>query len=80
MANLTFNGIPLSRSDASELYPELRSSYREQTYYFIHPLAAKEMLGLVPQGSFARHVARFKHYRRLLRPKHKRGHRKYRDG
>ena len=51
----------------------------EPRFYFIHTRVADEILGRSPPGSFARHLARLRHYHRLLRPKHKRGHRKYRD-
>lgn len=70
MADLMFNGVPF----VSE--PTARPADR---VYFFNRHVLDELMGRRPPGYVARHLARQRHYERLLRPKYKRGHRKFRE-
>ncbi len=70
MADLAFNGVPFVSDPMS--FPRDR-------VFFIDKRLYEEVAGLSKPGSFARHIARQHHYERLLRPKYKRGHRKFKE-
>ena len=70
MADFTFNGVPFVSEPMS--FPRDR-------VFFIADLAIREWNGEAPRGSFARWLARRDHYLKRIRPKYKRGHRKFKE-